>query len=211
MTVPAWITVSIVACAINAGDNNIPRSQREGVAHIEAEAFIAAVQTHVSLETLLAVGHTESRFNPTGSQRDRDNGVWGVMQILDRSLSCWRTERIVVRNGRHRPRVRYVRHDDETRCTPEQLVARARMMDPAQNIAMGARLLTRRYDQIHAQRHDADVYRDWIGSYFFGSAPPPHGHRRAWRTVRAYASRVHRAEAMMHRRLQQCRPHEGVE
>ena len=206
MTLPAWITTGVVACAIAAGDNNIPPSQRESVARIEAQAFIAAATEHLPIELLLAVARVESRFNPTGSQRDRDNGVWGVMQILDRSLSCWRQERITWRSGRrHRLHVRYIQHDDISRCTGAQLAARADMLDPSRNIAMGARLLERRYEQVHAQRHDADVYRDWVGAYFFGSAPPPHGHRRDWRAVRAYASRVHTSQAIMHAQLLRCR------
>lgn len=203
---PPWITVAIVACAITHGDNNIPAADRDRVSEIEARAFIAAVMPHVSLRTLLAVAYTESRFGPEGSQHDRDNAVWGVMQILDRSLGCWRTERIVSRVGRrHRLHIRYVQHDDETRCAPEQLVARARMLDPAWNIAMGARLLARRYDQIHAQRHDADVYRDWVGGYYVGSPPPAHGHRAQWSMFRRYARVIQLTRGMMTHRLEQCR------
>jgi hypothetical protein len=128
------------------------------------------------------------------------------MQILDRSLTCWRQERVTYRSGRrHRLHVRYVHHDDVSRCTAAQLAARAQMLDPSRNIMLGARLLERRYEQIHAQRHDVDVYRDWVGAYFWGSAPPAHGHRRNWRAVRAYAARVHAAQRIMHRQLERCR------
>lgn len=78
-----WITVAIVACAIVHGDNNIPMVDRDRIATIEAQAFVRATTTHVPLLTLLAVGYVESRFSPTGSQRDRARGWWGVMQIAE--------------------------------------------------------------------------------------------------------------------------------
>lgn len=91
------------------------------MARVEATAFIANVQPHVPLATLLAVAWVESRFSPTGSARDRANHVHGVMQIrcddtcesyFDPSINIRRGAALLalrwqqVHSGRYRPRVR---------------------------------------------------------------------------------------------------------
>jgi len=202
----AWITAAVVACAIARGDVNIPRPDRAEVARVEAEAFVVAATEHVTLRTLLAVGHVESRFNPSGSQRDRDGGVWGVMQILERSLICpSRPERITWRTGRgrrHRLHVRYIHHDDPTRCTPEQTARRAQLLDPTWNIRHGASMLETFWARVHAGRYRRATVAAWVGSYYVGSVP---ARRREMRQYLQYARRVRRAEGVMQRRLEQCR------
>ena len=74
--------VEIVTCAILGHGHHLPVENRADVARVEAEAFVAAVQPHVSLELLLAVGYTESRFGPTGSAADIRSHHYGVMQIF---------------------------------------------------------------------------------------------------------------------------------
>lgn len=206
------LTAARLACAILAGDHNLHHEpDPHATAMVEAEAFIANAQPHVPTLTIAAVAFTESRFSPTGSETDRDQGMWGVMQIDGYTLRCWSPW---VRDGwkrdpRH-PRSRrlvprFVRHDDPARCTDPAIIAeRARLLDPATNIRLGAGLLELRYAQLHAQHHDASVYRDWVGAYFWGSAPPAHGHRRVWIRVRRYAARVHANEALLRARVARC-------
>jgi hypothetical protein len=207
---PGWITVAIVACAILRGDHNVPMTNREQIANAEAVAFMAAVQPHLSLDLLLGVGYVESRFNPNGSQTDRNNGVFGVLQLLAPQLRCWgRPQRVDwwtwTRHHRRRVHhVRFVRHDDQTACTEAQTAARARLLDPAENIRLGASLLERRYTQVHAARHSARIYAAWIGAYWRGSVPL-RNQRRILRQFFQYAGRVNRASHQMHHQLEQCR------
>jgi len=207
---PTWITAAIVACSLLRGDHNVPMANRDEIAHAEAVAFMAAVQPHLSLDLLLGVGYVESRFNPTGSQRDRDNGVFGVMQLLAPQLRCWgrpqRTEWWTWRRH-HRRRVhhvRFIRHDDPAACTETQTAARAVMFDPGENIRRGSSLLLRRYTQTQAARHSARVYANWVGSYWHGSVPLRR-QRRLLREFFRYAGRVNGASNRMHHQLEQCR------
>lgn len=68
----------IVACAILAHGSHL---HDPDVARVEAEAFLANVQPHVSLSVMLGVAWTESRFSPTGSARDLASHHIGVFQI----------------------------------------------------------------------------------------------------------------------------------
>lgn len=181
-----WITVAIVACAIVHGDNNIPMIDRDRIATIEAQAFVQAATSHVPLLTLLAGGYVESRFSPTGSQRDRDNGWWGVMQIAEPSLRCW---------GR-------TRHDDPAFCTPEQLEARGRLLDPAWNIAHAARMLETAWERAHAGHRSRAVTAGWPGAYYWGSVPT---RRRALRRYFHYVGLIRHGERVMLHRIQRCR------
>lgn len=70
--------VEAVTCIILSHGSHL---HDRDVARIEAEAFIANVQPHVSLTLLLAVAWVESRFSPTGSARDLAGHHYGVMQI----------------------------------------------------------------------------------------------------------------------------------
>lgn len=73
------ITAAIVACAILGHGSHV---HDPDTARIEAEAFVANVQAHVPLTTLLAVAWVESRFSPTGSARDRASRHMGIFQIF---------------------------------------------------------------------------------------------------------------------------------
>jgi hypothetical protein len=211
---PSWVTAAIVACALLRGDHNIPVANRDEIANAEAVAFMAAVQPHLPLDLLLGVGRVESRFNPMGSQLDRDHGVFGVLQLLNPHLRCWgrpqRTEWWSWTRGtrhhrrRHVHHVRFVRHDDPAACTPAQTAARAILFDPAENIRRGALLLERRYAQVHAGRHSARVYAAWPGAYWHGSVPR-RNQRRVMRQFFGYAGRVSGASRQMHHQLEQCR------
>lgn len=75
------VSAAVLVCAMLAGDHHLPVSRAPEIAAVEAEAFLLTRPSHVPLVTALAVAYVESRFSPTGSARDRANGVWGVMQV----------------------------------------------------------------------------------------------------------------------------------
>ncbi len=202
------VSAAVLACTLLMRDTNLtryPMEQRNSIASAEAEAMLANVQPHVSLSVLWGVAFTETRFDPNGSQSDRDHGWFGLYQISAPELRCWgRPEMMEWTDRHHRHHARSVRHDDPAACTPEQTAQRARLLDPTTNTQIGARLLERRHDQIRSQHHDQNVYRDWVGAFYWGSAPPAHGHRRIWRRVRRYAANVHSAESWIQHRIARC-------
>lgn len=177
---PGWVTIGIVTCSLLLRDNNLPREQRGQVARIEAEAFLTNVRPHIALETLLAIAYVESRFNPLGSQTDRDHAMWGVMQLSDPAVVC---------RGRRG-------HDDPRRCSAAIAARRALLLDPATNIRLGAAQLAWRWRQ---NQHAGAL---WVGAYYWGSVPPnPRSNLR----FMAYVRRVHSAERIMRARLARCR------
>jgi hypothetical protein len=202
------VSAAVLACTLLMRDTNLtryPTEERLLIADAEAAAMLANVQPHVPLSILWGVAFSETRFDPNGSQSDRDSGWFGMYQISAPELRCWgRPEMYEWMDRRHRHHMRFVRHDDASACTPEQTAQRMRLLDPTTNTGIGARLLERRYRQISSQPHDRSVYRDWVGAFYWGSAPPPHGHRRTWIRVRRYAAAVHRAEAILRHRIEQC-------
>lgn len=176
MTLAAWVTRAVVVCVLSHRGSHLPAEERETV----ADAFMASVQPHVPLTLLMAVGYAESRWNPHGSQLDRNHGMWGVMQLFAPELRC------LDRRGRDRVH----------RCSSLTRERRDRMLDPVVNIRRGALLLERRWQQNHRSGPR------WVGSYYFGSVPAA-----ATDVARfeRYVTLVRSAEAIVSSWMYECR------